>query len=681
MSLPLSGLLVVSLEQAVAAPMCTCRLADAGARVIKIERPEGDFARGYDNLVHGECSYFVWLNRGKELVVLDLAEAEDKALLAAMIARADVLVQNLKPGAVAKLGFPIAQLRREYPRLICCSISGFGETGPLATRKAYDMLIQAESGLASITGTVEPSRVGVSVCDIASGMNAYEAILEAVIDRQRTGEGAELSISMFDAMADWMTVPLLQEEAGFPPKRIGLAHISISPYGAFRSRDGVDILISIQSDREWRILAEKVLGDAALAADPDFATNVERVKRRAETDGRVAAVFAGHDADTLEQMLAAADIAFARVNTASRPFASSSFAPNNHRHTERPGVLSGAGQAAGIVDAALWPSSCAGRAHGKGARRIHALCYQCEITGRNTMEIGFIGLGNMGAHMARRLVEAGHKVFIYDTRQEAIGNIAALGGIAVRSPKEIADSAETVMVSLPTPDIVLKVATGPGGVIEGKKVKRFVDLSTTGSVMAQKIFKLLADRNIVQIDAPVSGGVRGAAKGTVAVMASGPLADVKAVEPALKVIGKFFYIGEKPGAGQTMKLCNNVLSAAATVATSESFVTGVKAGLDPRIMVDVINASSGRSTATEQKFPEVVIPRTFNQGFTAGLMLKDVNLFISEAKTLGVPVQAIEAVAALLKLTCDELGSESDITEVIKPIEKRAGVEVRAPKA
>jgi itaconate CoA-transferase len=315
MTLPLSGLLVVSLEQAVAAPACTCRLADAGARVIKIERPEGDFARGYDNLVHGECSYFVWLNRGKESVVLDLTKAEDKSLLAAMIARADVFVQNLKPGGVAKLGFSTTELRRKYPRLICCSISGFGETGPLAMRKSYDMLIQAESGLASITGTAEPSRVGVSVCDIASGMNAYEAILEAVIDRQRTGEGADLSISMFDAMADWMTVPLLQEEAGFPPKRIGLAHISISPYGAFRSRDGVDILISIQSDREWRVLAEKVLGDAKLAADPDFATNVERVKRRAETDGRVAAVFAAHDADALEQTLAAADIAFARVNT------------------------------------------------------------------------------------------------------------------------------------------------------------------------------------------------------------------------------------------------------------------------------------------------------------------------------------------------------------------------------
>ena len=315
MTLPLSGLLVVSLEQAVAAPMCTCRLADAGARVIKIERPEGDFARGYDDLVHGECSYFVWLNRGKESVVLDLGQPEDKALLAAMIGRADVFVQNLKPGAAAKLGFAIAQLRCAHPRLICCSISGFGETGPHAMRKAYDMLIQAESGLASITGTIEPSRVGVSVVDIASGMNAYEAILEALLARERSGEGTELSISMFDAMADWMTVPLLQQEAGAPPQRLGLAHTSISPYGAFRSRDGIDVLISIQSDREWRLLAEKVLGDAALAADPAFATNVERVKRRGETDGRVAAIFAAHDADTLEHKLAAADIAFARVNS------------------------------------------------------------------------------------------------------------------------------------------------------------------------------------------------------------------------------------------------------------------------------------------------------------------------------------------------------------------------------
>jgi len=315
MPLPLSGLLVVSLEQAVAAPMCTCRLADADARVIKVERPEGDFARYYDKLAvpprgsaEGESAYFVWLNRGKESLVLDLARADDKA-------KADVFVQNLKPGAIAKLGFALEELRRAHPRLVICSISGYGEDGPYAQRKAYDMLVQAESGLASVTGGPEaPARVGVSVCDIAAGMNAYEAILAALYARERIGDGAAISISMFDAMAEWMAVPLIQYEGGAPPKRIGLAHTSIAPYGAFKTKDGADILISIQSDREWRVLAEKVLGDKALAADPAFATNVERVKRRGETDARVAAVFGATDEAALTQKLTENDIAFARVN-------------------------------------------------------------------------------------------------------------------------------------------------------------------------------------------------------------------------------------------------------------------------------------------------------------------------------------------------------------------------------
>jgi itaconate CoA-transferase len=354
MSLPLSGLLVVSLEQAVAAPVCTCRLADAGARVIKVERPEGDFARYYDKLAvpraamaakraatanepaapaspppqagegvdrasgeeeQGESAYFVWLNRGKESVVLDLARADDKALLAAMLAKADVFVQNLKPGAIAKLGFALDALRRAHPRLVICSISGYGENGPYAARKAYDMLVQAESGLASVTGGPEaPARVGVSVCDIAAGMNAYEAILAALLSRAKTGDGAAISISMFDAMAEWMAVPLIQYEGGAAPKRMGLAHTSIAPYGAFKTKDGADILISIQSDREWRVLAQMVLDDKALAADPAFATNVERVKRRGETDARVAAVFGATDEAALTQKLSRADIAFARVN-------------------------------------------------------------------------------------------------------------------------------------------------------------------------------------------------------------------------------------------------------------------------------------------------------------------------------------------------------------------------------
>ena len=318
MPLPLEGLLVVSVEQAVAAPHCTCKLADAGARVIKVERPEGDFARRYDGLVHGESAYFVWLNRGKQSAVLDLAKPDDKALLEAMLGKADVFVQNLKPGALAKLGFAFTRLRKDYPRLICCSISGYGESGPYAQRKAYDMLIQAESGLSSITGGPEaPARAGVSVVDIAAGMNAYEAILEALIARGRTGEGAAIAISMFDAMADWMAVPLLQHEGGDTPKRIGLAHTSISPYGAFKTRDGGDVLISIQNDREWRILAEHVMGDKALAEDANFATNVERVKRRPETDGRVASAFAKMDVAPLVDKLARYDIAFGRINDLS----------------------------------------------------------------------------------------------------------------------------------------------------------------------------------------------------------------------------------------------------------------------------------------------------------------------------------------------------------------------------
>jgi itaconate CoA-transferase len=344
---PLAGLLVVALEQAVAAPMCTCRLADAGARVIKVERPEGDFARGYDALVHGESAYFVWLNRGKESVVLDLATDGDRALLGAMLAKADVFVQNLKPGAAAKLGFSVERLRRDFPRLIVCAISGFGEGGPYARRKAYDLLIQAESGLASVTGGPEaPARVGVSVVDIATGMNAYEAILEALLARERSGEGAAISVAMFDAMADWMTVPLLQHEGGRTPERVGLAHPSISPYGVFKTRDGADVLISIQNDREWIVLARDVMGDAALAAQADFATNLARVKRRAETDGHVAASFGAMTLDELTQKLARADIAFGRVSDPE--------SLRGHPHLRRITIGSPTGPVSYPAPAALW---------------------------------------------------------------------------------------------------------------------------------------------------------------------------------------------------------------------------------------------------------------------------------------------------------------------------------------
>jgi 3-hydroxyisobutyrate dehydrogenase-like beta-hydroxyacid dehydrogenase len=291
------------------------------------------------------------------------------------------------------------------------------------------------------------------------------------------------------------------------------------------------------------------------------------------------------------------------------------------------------------------------------------------------MEIGFIGVGQMGFHMARRLLEAGHRLFVYDARREPLDQLGAKGAQICGSARAVADETETVMASLPTPDVVFAVATGE--IMQGKRVRRFIDLSTTGSVMAKRVCDTLASRSIVQIDCPVSGGVTGASRGTLAVMVSGPGEEVKAVEPALSVFGKIFFIGEKPGTAQTMKLCNNFLSATAVTATSEAMVMGVKAGLDPRVMLDVINSSSGRNTATEDKFGRVVLPRLFNLGFTNGLMIKDVKLFLQEGKALGVPLEVAETVTRMLQLACDEIGADADLTTVVKPVERRAGVEVR----
>jgi len=316
--LPLEGLTVIAVEQAVAAPFCTSRLADAGATVLKVERPEGDFARGYDAAAKGQSSYFVWLNRGKKSVVIDLATDEGRKTLEKLIAGADVLVQNLKPGSMDRLGFTRERLRKDYPALVSCTISGYGDDGPYAERKAYDLLIQAESGLASITGGPEtPARVGLSIVDIATGATAHAAILEALIARSHTGQGADIRISMFDVMADWLAVPLLNAENGNTPKRMGLAHTSIAPYGVFRSKDGRDILISIQSEREWKKLTADVMSMPDLPNDPRFANGVERVRNRALTDKTVGDVFATMTRDELLKRLTDADIAFAEVNTMS----------------------------------------------------------------------------------------------------------------------------------------------------------------------------------------------------------------------------------------------------------------------------------------------------------------------------------------------------------------------------
>jgi 3-hydroxyisobutyrate dehydrogenase-like beta-hydroxyacid dehydrogenase len=292
------------------------------------------------------------------------------------------------------------------------------------------------------------------------------------------------------------------------------------------------------------------------------------------------------------------------------------------------------------------------------------------------MHIGFIGLGNMGFPMARRLIEARHQLVVFDQRRETMDKLVALGAQAASSPKDVADRAETVMASLPSLQASLDVATGEDGVIEGKRVRRFVDLSTVGSLMAVRIHDLLAKRNLVQLDSPVSGGVSGAEKGTLAVMVSGPRADFEAVKGALDVIGKVFFIGEKPGSAQTMKLANNLLSSTALVATSEAVVMGVKAGLDPAVMIDVINAGSGMNTASRDKFPRSILPRTFDFGFATGLMVKDVRLCLEEAKSLGLSMEVAEAVGRLWEVIIREMGAESDFTSAIKPIEKAAGVVV-----
>ncbi|MDH3472815.1 MAG: CoA transferase [Rhodospirillales bacterium] len=313
---PLDGLLVVSLEQAVAAPYCSCRLADAGARVIKIERPEGDFARGYDRVARGQSAYFLWLNRGKESIVLDIKQPEDLRLLERMIARADVFIQNLAPGAAARAGLASDTLRERHPGLITCDISGYGESGPYARMKAYDLLVQAESGLASVTGRPEgPGRVGVSVCDIAAGMYAYMGVLEAVVARQTTGRGRGLAVSLFDAMADWMTVPLLHEVyGGASPARPGLHHPSIAPYGAYAAADG-EVLVSIQNEREWKRFCNQVLLRPELAQDPRFADNPARVANRTALDREIAVVFGGLARAELIDRLREAGIAYGSLNS------------------------------------------------------------------------------------------------------------------------------------------------------------------------------------------------------------------------------------------------------------------------------------------------------------------------------------------------------------------------------
>ncbi len=323
----LDGITVVSLEQAVAAPYASGRLAQAGARVIKVERPEGDFARNYDSLVNGDSAYFVWLNHGKQSVCMNLKDDSDKDLLHNILKKADVFIQNLAPGAADRLGVGPALLHRKYPSLIICSISGYGESGPYKNQKAYDLLVQAESGLCAINGTSDgPARVGVSVCDIAAGMSAHQAILQALFARERNNNkkpasskqndgGRLIQVSMYQAMADWMNVPYLQYRYGRKdPGRHGLKHPTIAPYGAYPCNDGKYILISIQNEREWQNLCSGVLMQDDLPAQTGFQSNKARVENRAQVDATVAATFSQHSREEAIELLEKANIAYGRLS-------------------------------------------------------------------------------------------------------------------------------------------------------------------------------------------------------------------------------------------------------------------------------------------------------------------------------------------------------------------------------
>ena len=316
--LPFEGITVVALEQAVAAPFATRQLADLGARVIKIERPEvGDFARHYDETVNGQSSHFVWLNRSKESLTLDLKQEAAQAVLRRLLARADVFIHNLAPGAVERLGFGVEALREAHPHLIVCAISGYGATGPYRDKKAYDLLVQCEAGLVSVTGSPdEPAKAGISVADIAAGMYAYSGILTALYQRERTGEGAALEVSLFEALGEWMGYPAYYAAyGGTPPARTGASHATIAPYGPFTAGDGQQINLGIQNEREWVAFCEQVLRQPTLAQDARFATNSARVAHRPALHAAIGAVFATLTGDELVARLDAAGIANARMNT------------------------------------------------------------------------------------------------------------------------------------------------------------------------------------------------------------------------------------------------------------------------------------------------------------------------------------------------------------------------------
>ncbi len=360
-TLPLDGVLVVALEQAVAAPFATRQLADLGARVIKVERDgAGDFARGYDTAVHGQSSYFVWLNRGKESLELDVKSKHGQRVLADLVARADVFVQNLAPGAAARLGLAADTLRARHPRLICCSVSGYGPDGPYARKKAYDLLVQCEAGLLSVTGTPDtPAKAGISVADISAGMYAFSGVLTALYERERTGEGGSVEVAMLDALGEWMGAPYFYDVYGSKPlQRTGARHATISPYGPYAAADG-QVFLGVQNEREWAVLCRDILGQPELADDERFSTNPDRLANNDQLTPIIEATLHAIPADEAAARLDAAGIANARLRTPAEFAAHPQLAARDRwREVGTPG---------GPVQALLPPAVVPGREAAMGA--------------------------------------------------------------------------------------------------------------------------------------------------------------------------------------------------------------------------------------------------------------------------------------------------------------------------
>jgi crotonobetainyl-CoA:carnitine CoA-transferase CaiB-like acyl-CoA transferase len=382
-ALPLAEVTVVALEQAVAAPFATRQLADLGARVIKVERPGGDFARGYDRSVLGQSSYFVWLNRGKESIELDLKADGGQAVLAALLARADVFVHNLAPGAAGRLGLAADGLRARHPRLITCAISGYGTEGPYRRKKAYDLLVQCEAGLLSVTGTPdEPAKAGISVADIAAGMYAYSGLLTALYERERTGRGTSLDVAMLDALGEWMSQPFYYTVyGGEPARRTGARHASISPYGPYAAADGSQVFIGLQNDREWAAFCEKLLGRPELASDPRFRSNPDRLAHDAELTEIINGALRAVPAGRLTSLLDEAGIATARLRTPAEFAAHPQLAARDRwREVQTPG---------GPVRALLPPVTMAGREAAMGdvpaaGQHTAAILAELGLTGGTT---------------------------------------------------------------------------------------------------------------------------------------------------------------------------------------------------------------------------------------------------------------------------------------------------------